>query len=130
MCFYISKHNSNPIIAKEDIECFKIGYKTFLSNAEDAFKSQYRLYIYQLNDKQPELQLEPKHDTELGWDIIHEGYHSYSNLTTAIVNAFSDQVVVKCIIPKGATYYYNPRDEEYVSTSLIVINFLPSIKVD
>lgn len=129
MCFYVNQNNPNPIIAAENIECYKVGYKTFLSKAENAFESQFRHYIYSLNDEQPELQLEPEYDTELGLEIIHKGYHSYSNLTTAIVNAFSDQVVVKCIIPKGATYYYNPIRDEYVSTSIIITNFFNKLKL-
>ena len=128
MCFYIDdEHNSDPRIADEDIICYKVGYRIPMVTPEaeiEVFISEYRDYIYQLNSKQPELQLNPMYDIQLGCEVIHQGYHSYPDLTKAKISANADQIIVKCIIPKGSTYYRNTIWCEYVSTSLIVTNFL------
>lgn len=132
MCFYINGcDDSNPRIATEDIISYKVGYRTTRlalidgrTEEIEVFKSEYHDYIYRLNSKQPEIQLNPVYDTQLNCDVIHRGYHSYPDLTTASLNTYSDQVIAKCIIPKGSTYYHNKVWDEYVSTSLIITDFL------
>jgi len=34
------------------------------------------------------------------------------------------EVIVKCIIPKGTKYYYNPGDQEYVSLAIKLVKEL------
>lgn len=51
-------------------------------------------------------------ESNWGWKdwCISEGFHSYTDDTIANI---------KCVIPKGSIYYYNPYDKQYVSNQLI-----------
>ena len=52
--------------------------------------------------------------------MIDIGYHSYDAIEIARKNIyFGNEVVIKCIIPKGTEYYIN-NDNEIVSSTIIV----------
>ena len=111
MCFYIHHKHRKPKIAKRDINCYKLGMKI----DETSFKSEFQEHLYNFGEKQTELELSPIHD------IIMAGYHSYSNKRKL---RFGFPYRVKCIIPKGSIYYYNPCMKEYVSSNIIVQEFM------
>lgn len=111
MCFFIHHRHRKPKIAKRDITCYKLGIKI----DETSFKSEIKEHLYNLGEKQTELELSPIHD------MILVGYHSYSNKREI---KFNFQDLVKCIIPKGSIYYYNPYIKEYVSSNIIVQEFM------
>ena len=51
---------------------------------------------------------------------IDIGYHSYSTIEKAKEDIlFGNEIVIKCIIPKGAEYYINDNNE-IVSSTIIV----------
>ena len=47
---------------------------------------------------------------------IEKGFHSYSNYNNA--SGWIECSIIKCIIPKGSTYYLNPVRQEYVSDKI------------
>ncbi len=49
---------------------------------------------------------------------IENGLHSYSSIKKAMSATYKREVIVKCTIPKGSKYYYNPYSQEYVSNQL------------
>ena len=54
-------------------------------------------------------------------DQINKGLHSYTTYSKAQKENFLQGAeIVRCIIPKGAKYYYNPDYKEYVSNYLII----------
>lgn len=116
MCFVVHPDLPNPQIAEADISCVKEG--TVVSDTHH-FISLFHGYPYKFQQLQPRVNLHPVNRN------IQEGYHSWS------VDHFSLQcppdegrVRVKCIIPKGSLYYYNPEFQEFVSDQIIVQEIL------
>lgn len=117
MCFFIHEKHPTEKIAEEDIICYKI--------VRDDLQSLYCRFQYCYNGlyTDPESLKPFEH-----YDTIFRGYHSYSNEEAVNIN-FKDNVlvkiipsiIVKCIIPKGAHYYYNPRRCEYISNQIKII---------
>jgi len=115
MCFIV--HPKHPIakIAKKDITC----YKVLNDNMCPRHYSVYPPYVFgKIN---PSIRLET-HSYLPG--VIELGYHSFSIQRPArrICKAFwrDNPLLVRCIIPKGELYYFNPDDREYVSTNIII----------
>jgi len=123
MCF-VSK-NRKAYVAKKDITCYKVMVKSTLHDS--VWRSPYRYFgyvpykVYQtiLNPftRIPVPSL-PAHI------VLHEGFHSYSKRETVKLPLYTVSVgvvVVKCIIPKGATYYKNTKQGIYVSNQIKII---------
>jgi len=56
---------------------------------------------------------------------IHEGLHSHSSLRQAEIKREDHyEKIIRCVIPKGAEYYYNPEEKEYVSNQLRTIKLV------
>ena len=141
MC-WISKNEPTKLVAYKDIECyknFKIRDITFEQKFIFNFKfdkkkitqliSIFKKYLYIPYKEQPFIDLKPIRVFDNPYDIenyknmfyeINTGYHSYNTIEKAQEDIlFSNKVVVKCIIPKGAEYYIND-DNEIVSSTIIV----------
>ena len=113
MCFSISKNCLKAKKAKEDIVC----YKTLTSDMNSMYKTfkykpntTYRLWnwmFWQLKKKD-------------AYDSIHKGFHSFIKYQSAINDAehYSLVLVVEFIIPKGARYFINEGNGEYVSNKI------------
>ncbi len=115
MCFYVSKKHPDKKIAKRDISCYKV---VELSETPDLFISSYQGFPYILG------KLYCIQGTLFKMaGLIHSGLHAYSN-KRKLCFFFSDETTVKCIIPKGSEYYYNPKDGEYVSNQIIIKGLL------
>lgn len=120
MCFIIHPDYSKPLIADKNILCFKKGTLawTGIYDIHRVFVSLFRGHIYRFQEPQPKIEL----NSEGGF--ILEGYHSYTpehTLVSLPACCFVSITLVKCIIPRGSTYYYNPDTHEYVSSSLMVL---------
>lgn len=117
MCFYISPTHPNKKIAKRDIICYKV--------LDENWHSLYRNFLYEIN----KLYIHPYALREevgrRGDKVIKQGYHSYSNKKAADFDyAKWYRIVVKCIIPEGAEYYYNSVYKEYVSNQIKIIEVI------
>ena len=118
MCFVIHPRYPEVQTAKRDVVCYKEGFPLTDGTFAPFYKTyfSYRLgEVTKLPDKQWPVEWEDNSD------LICVGFHSYSNkkkLSTRTTH-------VKCIIPKGAHYFYNPEDKEYVSDQIIVQEFMP-----
>ena len=81
--------------------------------------SLYRDYIYIPYESNPEVNISiGKSEYYYRW-YIDKGYHSYRTLDKTKVERNLHEIIVKCIIPKGSTYYVNNFDE-IVSSNIIV----------
>jgi len=134
MCF--TSRNTTKYIAEEDIVCYKIvrkhGYNSFLSYY--TYFKYYLNILYTMKDCKYELILEHyrqyipiQHTLDSNemyiiygdpGIIIYAGYHSYISYEMCYMNIRFNSYVVKCIIPKGSTYYMN--EDEYVSNQIII----------
>lgn len=108
MCFMIPNHDkSKEYTAKEDITVYKVIFK---DNS-----SQYRYFQYKPNTT---YRLRKKLKI-INVKFIYEGFHSYidkkNNKHMVVGNSHK---IVKFVIPKGAKYYINKMNGEYVSTSI------------
>ena len=141
MC-WISKNELTKLIADKDIECYKnfrLEDITFKQKSIFKFKfdkkkiiqliSLFKKYKYIPYKKQQIIDLKPIklynsiNDFENYKDMyykINVGYHSYSTIEKAKEYLFfGNEVVIKCIIPKGTKYYINNYNE-IVSSTIIV----------
>ena len=109
--------NNPEHIAKEDITCYKV---VFLE--DNKLLSLYQGFKYILNNLYTTV-ISYTHDLiEEDYICIERAFHSYTSLDSAIrflqKHAFSNAVIVKCIIPKGAKFY---QDGEWLASSQIIV---------
>jgi hypothetical protein len=123
MCFHISKKFPKAMNAEEDIPCWKEVASRSGLRSPRTFKSYFQDFEYAAGgtyDIGGAIGLTPYGDE------IEEGFHSFSSLAKVRSQMDSSpySVIIECFIPKGAEYYYNPRQEEYVSTSIRIGNIV------
>ena len=126
MCFYIHRDHYKLKTAEEDIVCYKEANKltTFSFRTSDEIKgtediqgfiSFYRFFDYKFGETYGYINLSEhefsnmEETSRLG--VIHEGFHSYIAYQVCDDHNFC----IKCFIPKGTRYFYNPDYNEYVS---------------
>ena len=117
MCFTITTPEK---IAKKDIVCYKTFRKTSPKTKNDYIAVYYNSF-YKLGRIYTTKKFGVGTD---GWgdNIIYEGRHSYSNLKYIKKKLlWFEEVLAKCIIPKGTKYYYNAGDKEYVSLAIKLV---------
>ena len=120
MCFYIHEKHQYKKIAKRDITCYKA---INLTNKDNIFRSVFQNFKYIMGGIYKTYLSEPK---RIGYSIpdldvefeINNGFHSYSNKKAVEHDNYPPYV--RCIIPKGSEYYYNPEKMEYVSNQIII----------
>ena len=141
MC-WTSENKLTKLIADKDIECYKnFRLKDIIFEQKSIFNfkfgkkkiiqiiSLFKKYKYIPYKKQQIIDLKFKpielfyyiygNDKIIGYKI-DAGYHSYNTIEIAQENKlFRDEVVIKCIIPKGTEYYIN-NNNEIVSSTIIV----------
>ena len=131
MCFYIDPKNKRKKTAKEDIVC----YKNFKTNIrKNNIESIYFEYFWEI-EKQETTEIGNiviEHNPIKEEAVIHKGFHSFSSkafteahnklagLFYTVTDNTSYVITYECVIPKGSKYYYNSRDEEYVSNCMII----------
>ena len=113
MCFYIDNNHKRRKTAKEDIICYKVMYN-FFSN-ENIFHSMFKNYRYVLGELVTSKLQQPN------CGDINQGLHSYTTTQKAHYWSGHKHVIIKCVIHKGAKYYYSEVDKEYVSNKIITI---------
>lgn len=121
MCFYIHNKHKKVKIAEKNITC----YKRLENHSPKYFRSPIQKYKYEKGS----LYYEDSLGLRRGFPVIEVGIHSYSTLEEARDN-WTDYgyKIVKCTIPKGSKYYYNPDYSEYVSDHLKIGNTKDIIK--
>ncbi len=138
MCFIIDTPRQK---ATEDIRCWKI----LSGNGSPYFQVLAPPYV--IGQKNPPIRLRPAKGfllTQIGSRMvpteaeqIDKGYHSYATLAKAkhelktytrglyfhVRNpSICPEILVEFVIPRGAVYYYNHREREYVSSRIIRVS--------
>lgn len=116
MCFYISsdKRWNYKKVAEKSIPVYKI-FSIPYDNRRKYFTSPYQHFDYEKGAVYEEDSMRVHN-----YDKINVGFHSYDSLIAAKYNYGGSlyEIIVKCSIPKGAYYYYNPVHNEYVSDTI------------
>lgn len=131
MCFFVHEDHPTVKIATKNIVCYKsmylkkkgLGYHylgkhlTRYNFKNYGFRTPYQ--DVEIDFEKPLVKSKLKVVMRAGSNtkIIELGLHSYSNLPSA--RDEYGNIVIKCIIPKGSKYYFNPEDCEYVSNQLL-----------
>ena len=120
MCFVIHKDHPNVLVAKKDIPCWKKVYRVAKKRGSGYYKSQaeaeFRRFVYKFNKvyKVRSFRYYPNKG------FITRGFHSYCfKLRTRYT-------IIRCVIPKGTKYYFNPAADEYVSLAIKPIKYVTS----
>jgi len=123
MCLYV-KANAVAHVAKKDIVVYKIVRRRKVENSYYNYFTGIKRFIYTLGKKTKSVELKPYMTIILpNCYRIEEGFHSYSDKPNAF-DMVSSSAAIKCIIPKGATYYKgHPKYSkgELVSSCIIPI---------
>lgn len=118
MCFFAIKKYGKIKIAHKDIVC----YKTLMYNMQ----SFWKYHQYYFDKLEPKLRLKNV-CSDKEFVRIEEGYHSFSTEEKVMAEyehwsySYKNLIqMVKCIIPKGSRYYYDPDTSSYVSNQIII----------
>ena len=105
MCYQIKTTESKvPLTAKRRIFCKKVFYSDLRSSFQ---KFQYEKdTIYYQDEYWPEFE----------YRDINKGFHSYK--LDCSISLGSTEIILNCIIPKGAKYFSN--DYEFVANQIII----------
>lgn len=132
MCFVIEEGNENPLIAEEDIPCWKRVYPYWDGSGvvPDKWTAHFQCFVY---EKGKEYQQPEPLKVSLHRGIwrpinpisyiyaIDDGFHSYISWEEAQARS-TGSYCIACTIPKGATYYKNVAEGHYVSTHIKIID--------
>jgi hypothetical protein len=118
MCFYIQKGKEQVKKAKRDITVYKVFYKDHISNDKKSIQSLHQSFVYEFGQCYHEDRIDKYKDS------INAGLHSYSVKRKAKYICYNSwtgkKIILPCIIPEGANYYYNSNSKEYVSDYIII----------
>ena len=127
MCLFIN--HLEPKIADKDIICYKLVKRTKIKGVYKSSFQEFEYVIRQLYINNFDIKLSYfliKHISIIGSSItyIEEGmFHSYTNYMPFMVANFTDESILKCIIPKGAYYFEGYFDESpsYASSQIKIL---------
>ena len=140
MCWY-SYEKPELRIAEEDITCYKVVYTKLKFMW---VYSLYRNFKYTLHNQYfikdgLSVGIHETLGTRQLEYTINEGFHSYSQkpgfkdgciwCTDDNFESGSSVFRVKCTIPKGSVYYYNPTNCTLVSDSIIIDEIIPNEQI-
>lgn len=129
MCFFMGTQKIGKI-AKKDIKCFKLVYNDnspiYYGHSPGSIKSYSRIgkvyYALKFNHTTHKTSRIRKLEVDPLAASISCGIHSYKILPYMyqIPENLKDlgYKVIKCVIPKGAEYFYDENSEQYVSTEI------------
>ena len=138
MCFYTNENYKKILIADKDIVCYKfvkiiegmspIKNRQEVSSSKILMRSKVRNFSYCLDRVYVQKFRKMKRPTE-----VEYGFHSYIKLarqmrwhTPKALSTLKSlkPLYVKCIIPEGTKYYYNPSKNQYVSEKIKIVKVI------
>lgn len=123
-----------PSVAERDVECFKVVIK---QEQEGTYLSAVMRHVYKLGETiVPNQEDTEPFKTDLRTEdvyIVKEGFlYSFSSLEMARFKAAefakkkpNNYAILKCLIPKGTSYYTDLFCQEYASKKLFVVEEVP-----
>lgn len=123
MCFIPKRKNSIRLkIARKDITCYKIVYKSDIS--EDTVISYIYNYEYVIGGLYETIIGIRRPNTTEQNVIVESGFHSYRRKPNPKSLGY-DEFIATCTIPKGSIYAKNKY--EYVSSHIIINEVIPKL---
>jgi hypothetical protein len=116
MCFNVSPRTEGPLVATEDIVCYKI----VIRRGKAAQAIIYSEFVYELNQVTVVEEIKYHPDNRDGYGTIANGYHSFHKWYQAAATYAGD--LAEFIIPIGALYYKN--GSQYVSNQIKMVGFI------
>lgn len=119
MC--LLSYHKTPKRATSDIICYKVVYKAGLLNRL-FHRFDYISPIYPFKWKINELYYQKFNEPELvdhGRFSINVGFHAYISKEEVI--DYYDEVIVKCIVPKGANYFISTEYKHIVAEQMMIV---------
>lgn len=130
MCLKLpyTKHLPSPMVAEEDIICFKV----LCYDGDGLLVSPYRSYGYVAGETEHlDADMRVFHDTlcDGPWVVVQTGLHTFAALSVAEWErddwCNSNMAVFAAVIPKGAKYYKGEHgyanNVSYTSDQLLVL---------
>lgn len=129
MCLFT--HLGEARTANKDITCYKIVYPgDGQETSSDIFRSMMMKFHYKIGVtyEEPDFKVTPEEpDFKVTWvtdknaRLVHKGFHSYRKLSEAAYWVSRWQAILKCVIPAGSKYYYDPNKIYYCSNKLKIV---------
>lgn len=126
MCLFT--HLGEARTANKDITCYKIVYLgDSQETSSDVFISLTMKFHYKIGVtyEEPEFNVtSEKPDfviTGKNGRVVHKGFHSYRKLSEVAYWVTRKQAILKCVIPAGSKYYYDPNKIYYCSNKLKIV---------
>lgn len=131
--------NNIPSVAERDMECFKVVVK---QEQEGAYLSPYMKHSYRLKEtivpNQEDIEpFKTSLKTEDTFIVTGSFLYSFSNIDMARFKAEefakkkpNNYAILKCMIPKGTSYYTDLFCQEYASKKLFVVEEVPLRPID
>lgn len=124
MC--LDTHWQKAKVAEQDIICYKIVTRG-RGMRRGTYKSYWREYRYSLGGYYHEPRFMPDLETRQSRQLIDgkpvyfcdNGFHSYSKAAGHLLGW--NDVLIKCVIPKGVRYYESTAGTEYCAEELQVL---------
>lgn len=110
--------------ADKDITCYKVVHPgDRWKMPSNVFKSVVMDFQYKLGVtyEEPKFKTTPVFDENSAGGFVYKGFHSYRKLSVATYWTSKWNVILKCVIPAGSKYYYDPDKNQYCSNKLKVI---------
>ena len=122
MCLFT--HLGEACIADKDITCYKLVYPGDRWNMPvNVFKGIVMDFLYKVGETydEPEFRSTPVFDKRGTGGDVYKGFHSYRTLGEAVSWAVKWTIILKCVIPAGSRYFYDPNKTQYCSDKLRVV---------
>ena len=128
MCFTLTVKYQKHSIAERNIKCYK--YTSVYSYTDEFnFRSECMHFDYTKN----KIYGPTPFQFSTLFFAINVGYHSYDKIPELIPSIEGSPIVFKIalfIIPKGAKYYYNPKEGQYCSDQIIYKKLIKTIGIE
>lgn len=124
MCLYTRQMRARR--AEKDIICYKTVWKRTAPKNKGTFLSKYKNFIYKLGETYTEpmfAEIPENWGTGNEFGAVKFGFHSYTDLRTAMEDMYYHEAVIRCVIPKGALYYGDQDSICYCSKTIRIIGW-------
>lgn len=110
--------------AEKDITCYKVVYPgDRWKLPANVFKSVVMDFQYKVGETydEPEFRSTSALDVNTCSRLVFKGFHSYRKLSEATLWAMKWTIILKCVIPAGSRYFYDPDKTQYCSDKLRIV---------
>ena len=121
MC--LNTYQQTESTAEKDITCYKVVHRPSVSVQPGLFISIFQDFIYKVGKHYNASHFHSRNTIKYNSRSysVYYGFHSYRTLEIARWWCASCDVIIKCVIPKGARYFESANTDEYCSNKIKVV---------